>query len=131
MGASHQDLDRRATGGGERVEHASPDAAAGPAHEPVIQRLARAVGRRCVRPTAALPQHVDDPADQSPIVHAWNAADVLRQQGLEPRPLRVLSQNGSAISRSCLNRNREAHRFASLQGLMGPDPSVPVLKSDR
>ena len=123
MSAIHQHLDRRAARGGERLEHPPPDAAAGPAHEPVVQRLARAVGRRCIRPTAARPQHMDDPADHAAVVDAGNAADVSRQQGFKPRPLRIAQPNGSAISRSCLNRNREPHHLTSLQGLMGPDPS--------
>ena len=117
-GAIHQDLDGRTAGGGKRLENASPDAAARPADKPVVERLARPLGGA---------------SDQrQPDLNTWMIPLIIRRSSTRGPPrtscgsrgsrrahCASLSQNGSAISRSYLNRNRESHRLASLQPLNG------------
>ena len=49
------------------------DAHAGPANEPIVERLVGAIDRGRIRPSQTIPDHMDYPADHTPVVHARNA----------------------------------------------------------
>ena len=46
---------------------------AGPANEPVVERLMGAIDRGRIPPSQTIPDHMDYPADHTPVVHARNA----------------------------------------------------------
>jgi len=73
----------------KRAENAFPDAALGPANEPVIKRLLGSVDVCAVRPTATATKRVDDPAQHTTIIHARLTAHIGREQWRDPRPLRI------------------------------------------
>jgi len=58
-----------------------------PAHEAIIERFARAVDRRRVRPTTAGLQHMNDAADHPPVIHPGHAPRVRGQKRLQARKL--------------------------------------------
>src|SRR5665647_3203962 len=81
---------RRLPGTRQRAEDALPDAAFGPAHEPVVERLLRPINfARAVGPATAALERMDDPAHHPAIIHTPLAAPVRRQQRRDPSPLRV------------------------------------------
>lgn len=71
-------------------EQALPQAAHSPTGEAVVEGLAWPVFQRTVLPSAAGQQDLNDPADHTPIINPPLAANVLRQQGLQLGPLRVV-----------------------------------------
>jgi hypothetical protein len=73
----------------QRAENAFPDAALGPADEPVIKRLLRPIDVGAVCPTPATAQGVDDPAQHTTIIYPGLAAHAGRKQRLDPSPLRI------------------------------------------
>jgi hypothetical protein len=62
----------RAALGRKVGEDAVEDAHAGPANEPVVDCLVGAIDRGCISPSQPIPDHIDYPADQTPVVHARN-----------------------------------------------------------
>jgi hypothetical protein len=76
-------------GSRQRAENAFPDAALGPADEPIVERLLRAIDVSTVRPAPAAAKRVDDPAQHATIIHTWLAADIRRQKRLNPSPLHI------------------------------------------
>ena len=84
-----QQLRRWPAGLGQGLEHARPYALGGPALEAIVQRLARAVDRWRVPPTATGDQHVDDTADHAPIINPRFAPRVGRKMRLKPRELPI------------------------------------------
>jgi len=85
-----QHFRRRATGRCQGVEDVHPDAFGRPAHEAVVERLARAVDARCIGPTRTRLQHVNDAADDAPIVSSRLAARIRRKMWRQPSELRVV-----------------------------------------
>jgi hypothetical protein len=71
------------------TENAFPDAAFGPADEPIVERLLRTIDVSTVRPAPAAAKRVDDPAQHPTIIHTWFAANIRRQKRLDPSPLRI------------------------------------------
>jgi len=54
-------------------EDAHEDSHAGPANEPVVERLVGATDRGRIPPSQPIPDHMDYPADHTPVVYARNA----------------------------------------------------------
>ena len=54
----------------DTIEHAG----FAPANETVVKRLVRTVGRRSIAPHEAVLQHMNDPADYSAVIDAWDTA---------------------------------------------------------
>jgi hypothetical protein len=73
----------------KRAENACPDAALGPANEPVIKRLLGSIDVCAVGPTATATKRMDDPAQHTTIIHTWLATNVGWQQRRDPRPLLI------------------------------------------
>ena len=93
----------RSPGRGQGVEDVNPDALRSPSYEPVVERLVRPVGVGRILPPAPRLQHVDDPADDPPVVDPRLAPSVGRQQRREAVELslgqpKVLSVHGDLHS---------------------------------
>ena len=54
-------------------EDSVEDTRAGPANEPVVERLMGAIDRGRIPPSQTIPDHMDYPADHTPVIHARNA----------------------------------------------------------
>ena len=73
----------------QRLEDGSPSVALGPAIEAIVDRRVRAVFSRAITPTRAGLQHMNDTADDPPIVVALGSWQSLRQTGFDTSPLPV------------------------------------------
>lgn len=54
-------------------EDSVEDTHAGPANEPVVERLVGAIDRGRIPPSQTISNHMDYPADHTPVVQARNA----------------------------------------------------------
>lgn len=85
-----QEFGRRTAGRGQGVEDVHPDAFGRPAHETIVEHLARTVDRRRIDLATTRLQHVDDPADHAAVVGSRHAARVRRKMRHEPSILKVV-----------------------------------------
>ena len=92
-----QHLRRRAAGRCQGMENIHPNAFGRPAHEAIVQRLLRTIDRRRVDPATAGLQHMDDPADDAPVIDPRFAASVGRKMRREPRELPLVQPELIAI----------------------------------
>lgn len=75
---------------GQGLEQIGPDALGRPAHEPVVERLPRAIDLAWrIRPTPARLQYIDDAADHPTVIDALLAPRICRQMRLNLRKLCV------------------------------------------
>ena len=74
---------------GKLPEQVFPDAAPCPANKPVIDRRRRTVFGRAITPAATALQHMDDAADDAPIVRSLDTSNIGRQMRLDPLPLLI------------------------------------------
>ena len=102
----HQAI-RRSVFGDQVCKDAVEDAHAGPANEPVIQRLVRTVDFRSIPPSQAVSDRMDYTADHAPIIYArhamrpWEIGFDAFELGLaEP----VMIRHGQVLV-PCLNHN--------------------------
>jgi hypothetical protein len=84
-----------------------------PADEAVVECLSRAVDRRCIDPTTARLQHMDDPADDTAIINPRLAPSVGRQRRFEPCKLPRAQPKMFAIHRSSSFGDRESQTQSS------------------
>ena len=63
----------RAALGRKVGEDSVEDTHAGPANEPVVERLMGAIDCGRIPPSQTIPDHMDYPADHTPVVHTRNA----------------------------------------------------------
>ncbi len=63
----------RAALGRKVGEDSVEDTHAGPANEPVVERFVGIIDRGRIPPSQTIPDHMDYPADHTPVVHARNA----------------------------------------------------------
>lgn len=96
MRAVEQHFRRRAARGGQGEEGVLPNALVAPAHEPIVERLGRTVGRSGVLPAAAGLQNLDDAADHPAVVDPSHAARVCRKERLKPLKLRLRQPESAA-----------------------------------
>ena len=75
---------------GQRFKDCAPSTALGPAIEAIVDRGVRAVFARTVAPSRARLQHVNDAADDAPIVVPLRPRQPSRQMRFDPRPLPVI-----------------------------------------
>jgi hypothetical protein len=80
---------RRIAGSRQRAEDAFPDAPLGPADEPIIEGFLRPIDIGAVDPTATAAKRMDDPTQNTTIIHARLTAHIARKQRLDARPLRI------------------------------------------
>lgn len=90
MCAVEQHLGWWSTAGCQGVKDLQPNTLRRPANKPIIQRLARSIAGRCIRPPTSRFQHMNDPADHPTIVDSWHPAWLVRQQRRQTRPLLIL-----------------------------------------
>jgi hypothetical protein len=112
----------RIIGAGQRAEDAFPYAPLGPADEPVVECFLRPVEVRAVRPATATSEGMDDPAQNTAIIHPFHATNVGRQKRLDPSPLRIRKpkeiSHFIASSQEAMNHEQLAVGIP----LMGPNP---------
>lgn len=104
----------------ERHEDAVEDSKTAPAHEPVVQRLVRAVALRSILPLQPVPEHVDDPAHHPPVIHPPNTMRQ-RKERRYPRHL-TLAQHKQIIPHSL----RPETVITRRPKLVGREPSAGV-----
>lgn len=75
---------------GQRFEDSTPPAALGPAIEAIIDRRVRPVFLRAIAPSGAGLKHVDDTADDEPIIPTRRSRQTARKTRLETIPLPVI-----------------------------------------
>ena len=75
-GTVDEDLGWRSASAGQCVKETDPNALGGPADIAIVEGLARSVLRRCIDPTPAGLEDVDDPADHPAVVNTRLAAGV-------------------------------------------------------
>lgn len=92
-----QNLRWRPTGRRQRVEDVDPDALGRPAHEAIVERLARTVDGRRVNPAATGLQHMHDAADDPAIIHPRLAACIGGKMRLKPRELPLVQPETVSI----------------------------------
>jgi hypothetical protein len=110
---------------GKFPEQIFPDPAPRPAHEAVIDRRRRTIGRRAIAPATAAFQYLHDAADDAPVVHPRNPADIRGQERLDPLPLRV-AQPKQIPAHNCKSFPPTNHyRIVSEEGLMSSHPRAP------
>jgi hypothetical protein len=80
---------RRTSCSRQRAEDAFPDAALGPADEPIIKRLLGPIDVGAIGPTAAAAKGMNDPTQHTTIIHPGLATHIGRKQRLDPPPLHV------------------------------------------
>jgi len=116
----------------QRTEDLFPNSALSPAHEPIVERLLRAINiARAVSPPPAALQGMDNPAQHSAIVNPIHATHVGRQKWLNPSPLRI--RKPKEISHLIASLPGAMNHNPGVKGipLMGPDPSSSTDPADR
>ena len=82
-------LHRRIMGSGQRVHDAAPDASPSPANEAVVAGGVRTEVIGQVAPWCSRSQDPEDAIEDTPVVHPWHAARLVRQHRLDGRPFMV------------------------------------------
>ena len=84
-----QDLRWRASCRCQNIEDIDPNAFRSPSDEPVVERLMGAIDRGRIPPSQTIPDHMDYPADHTPVVHARNATRPREKGRRQPRKQEV------------------------------------------
>jgi hypothetical protein len=75
---------------GQRFKDCAPSSALGPTIEAIVDGRVRAVFTRTIAPSRTRLQHVNDAADDAPIVVPLRSRQPRRQMRFDPRPLPVI-----------------------------------------
>src|SRR4051794_4568429 len=94
---------RRSTIAGELPEQVFPYAAPSPPSEAIVDRRVRPVFRWTIAPPRTRLQHMNDAADDAPIVVPIRSGQSRRQVRFYPRPLLIIQPKQAAT------RTRESH----------------------
>lgn len=97
---------------GQRFEDSTPSAALGPAVEAIIDRRVRPVFLRTIAPSCAGLQHVDDTADDEPIISTLGSRQTARKTRLEMVPLPVIQPE-----QACTHFSPLANQIADRESL--------------
>jgi hypothetical protein len=119
----------RTPGSGKFPEQIFPDPAPRPAHEAVIDRRRRTIGRRAIAPATAAFQHLHDAADDAAVVHPLDAANIRGQERLDPLPLLVAQPKQIPAHNFKSFPPKNHYLIVSEEGLMSSDPSTRVISS--
>src|SRR6516164_2425785 len=101
------------------MEDILPDAFRRPADETIVERLARAVGRRGIDPATTTFQHMNDPADDTAIINPRFAACVARKMRLKPCKLLVAKPERISIHQWDTSKNHSVMNAAVIRFRMG------------
>src|ERR1700729_3995654 len=96
-GGVDQHFRRWATGRCQCMKDVDPDALGRPAHEAIVERLARTVDARRVDPAATGLQHMHDAADHPAIIDPRFAARIGGKMRLKPRELPLVQPETVSI----------------------------------
>src|SRR3984893_8230388 len=113
----------RTPGSGKFPEQIFPDPAPRPAHEAVIDRRRRTIGRRAIEHATAAFQHLHDTADDAAVVHPLDAADIRGQERLDPLPLLVAQPKQIPAHNFKSFPPKNHYLIVSEEGLMSSDPN--------
>jgi hypothetical protein len=80
---------RRISCSRQRAEDTFPDAALGPADEPIVEGFLRPIDFGAVGPTATAAKGMDDATQHTTIIHARLTAHIGRKKPLDASPLRI------------------------------------------
>jgi len=116
----------RTPGSGKFPEQIFPDPAPRPAHEAVIDRRRRTIGRRAIAPATAAFQHLHDAADDAAVVHPLDAADIRGQERLDPLPLLVAQPKQIPAHNFKYFPPKNHYLIVSQEGLMSSDPNTLI-----
>ena len=111
----------RPSGLRQRLKQVDPDAFGGPADITIVERLLRPVFARRVDPAPAGFEHVDDAADDPPVVNPCLAARVGGKMRRNLRKLRVRQPELIENHRRFLSEARESQRAHRAKHFMGLD----------
>jgi hypothetical protein len=108
-------------GSRQRTENTFPDAAFGPADEPIVERFLRTIDVSAVGPTSATAKRMNDSAQHSAVIHTRLAANIGRKQRLDPCPLRIgKPKEIRHLSASCRDTESQSHHRGNLAIGSGP-----------
>jgi hypothetical protein len=100
---------------GQRFENCGPSSSLGPAIEAVVDRRVRAVFTWTIAPSCTRLQHVNDAADDAPVVAPIRPRQSRRQMRLDTRPLPVIQpKQASAHSLAPESRTRRQENHVAL-----------------
>ena len=105
-------------------EKVFPYAAPRPAHKAVIDRCRRTIFGRAIAPAAAAFEHMHDAADHTAVIHSFNASNIRRQVGFNPRPLFIAQPKQVPAHDPDPPSNSNQDRIVTTQELMSSDPSL-------
>ena len=89
VGAVDQNLGGRPARCRQSCKQILPHTLRRPAHEPVVERLARSIASRRIDPAPARLHDMDDSADDPPVIDTGDATYLVRQQRLKPLKLPI------------------------------------------
>lgn len=108
---------------GKSSKDTLPDAALGPAPEPVVERLLRLVDRlRAAAPAAAALQGMNDARERPSIIDPWHPACITLKKPLNPRPLLIRKPKESAIQHASLLEVGESYPDDAVNPVYGSGP---------
>src|SRR5262245_6213806 len=112
---------------GQLPEEVFPDAASCPSNKPVVDCRRRTV---LEAPTATAFQHMDDAADDAPVIRSLDTSHIRRQMRLDPLPL-LIAQPEKVLAHDPNPPNRIRHLWnqdylVAAAKLMGFDPSSSI-----
>ena len=90
---------------GQCFKDCAPSSALGPTIEAIVDGRVRAVFTRAVAPSRTRLQHMNDAADDAPIVVPLRPRQARRQMRFNPRPLPIIQPKQAATHLSPPNQN--------------------------
>src|ERR1700759_375274 len=93
---------------GQRLKDCAPSSALGPTVEAIVDGCVRAVFTRTIAPSCTPLQHVNNAADDAPVVVPIRPRQSRRQMWFDPRPLPVIQPKQT--SAPCLAPESKTHR---------------------
>jgi hypothetical protein len=123
-----QHLRRWPAGRCQGMKDVGPDAFGRPAHEAIVERLARTVDARGVDPAATGLQNMNNPADDPAVVYSRLAACIRRKMRFKPRELSVVQPEAISIHRRSPFGALESQNTRFGNPLYGSGPSEIALE---
>ena len=113
---------------GQRFKDRAPSSALGPAVEAIVNGRVRAVFMRAIAPSRTRLQHVNDSADDTPVVVPIWPRQSRRQMRLDTRPLPVIQPKQTRAHSLAPESKPRGKGITSRYS--GTDPSITVALSD-
>ena len=123
-----QHLRRRTTGRSQGMEDGLPNPFGRPAHEAIVERLARAIDGRRIDPAAAGFEHMNNPANDAPIIDLGLPRVSVGRFGSSRANCSALSQNPSRSIDGLPSETLNQKTPGLKSPFMGPEPYASVAK---